>query len=582
MKRLNNVVVKLWLTIILIVTTVLILLSAALITFIQYYFTQVTEKSLYENAENITKVIEHSDDRALAIKNSETLLESNIGLIILPDKANDIKKDALKRKMLHEISNNKEYRSVFEQNKPKLKHVTLKYEGQQHTYVLLGYPSKAIQGEPSAVFIYQDLNSIDDTNNFVTIIILITAIVFLAITTIFAFFLSTRITKPLRQLKTQAKEVAQGHYVKRVPIYTKDEIGELAMTFNKMSRRIQSHISALTTSKNVRDTLINSMVEGVLGINHKREIILSNDLAHQMLLKMTKDDKLAFDSQIDQTFNNKTTEYQEFEINKQFFVVIMTYIEKIENNGNSGLVVVIRDMTNEHQIEQIKKDFIANVSHELRTPIALLQGYTESIVDGIVTEPNEINESLLIVLDESKRLNRLVNELLNVAKMDAEGINITKELQPINNLIQKMALKYRQQSHEYNLKLHFQLDGVAAHDWYFDFDKMEQVLTNLVDNATRYTQSGDEISIIAKEDTHYHILEVKDTGVGIAKEHLESVFERFYKVDASRKRGKQGTGLGLFISRMIVEAHGGYLDVESQINEGTTFIIKLPKPFNMD
>ncbi|REI00048.1 HAMP domain-containing sensor histidine kinase, partial [Staphylococcus felis] len=413
-------------------------------------------------------------------------------------------------------------------------------------------------------------------------IILITAIVFLAITTIFAFFLSTRITKPLRQLKTQAKEVAQGHYVKRVPIYTKDEIGELAMTFNKMSRRIQSHISALTTSKNVRDTLINSMVEGVLGINHKREIILSNDLAHQMLLKMTKDDKLAFDSQIDQTFNNKTTEYQEFEINKQFFVVIMTYIEKIENNGNSGLVVVIRDMTNEHQIEQIKKDFIANVSHELRTPIALLQGYTESIVDGIVTEPNEINESLLIVLDESKRLNRLVNELLNVAKMDAEGINITKELQPINNLIQKMALKYRQQSHEYNLKLQFQLDGVAAHDWYFDFDKMEQVLTNLVDNATRYTQSGDEISIIAKEDTHYHILEVKDTGVGIAKEHLESVFERFYKVDASRKRGKQGTGLGLFISRMIVEAHGGYLDVESQINEGTTFIIKLPKPFNMD
>mgnify|MGYP001763574308 FL=1 len=264
-------------------------------------------------------------------------------------------------------------------------------------------------------------------------------------------------------------------------------------------------------------------------------------------------------------------------MNQRFYVVIMSYIHNIQTNGEGGLVVIIRDMTNEHELEQVKKDFIASVSHELRTPISLLQGYTESIVDGVVTEPDEINEFLSIVLDESKRLSRLVNELLNVAKMDAEGLNVTQEVQPMSDLIKKMAIKYRQQAYELDLHLDFQLDGEMALPWYYDFDRMEQVLTNLVDNASRYTQPGDTIAIHAKSTIDQQILIVKDTGVGIPSEHLEKVFERFYKVDAARKRGKQGTGLGLFITRMIIEAHGGHIDVDSRINEGTTFTITLPK-----
>lgn len=577
MKRLNSVVIKLWLTIILIVTTVLILLSAALITFIQQYYTHFAEQSLYENAENITEVIEQSDDRKTAIENSEILMESNINFIILPDNESNTNQSPLKQKMLQQIENNKDFERVFNNKQPKLEHVSIKLNNKQYKYVLLGYPAKDYNGEPSAVFIYQDLKSIDETNNIITIIILITAVVALAVTTVFAFFLSTRITKPLRELKSQAREVARGNQVERLPIHTKDEIGELAMTFNKMSWSIQNHINEITTSKNIRDTLINSMVEGVLGINHRREIILSNKLAHKMITQMSEEDKQNFEKQVTRTFADQSTEYQEYEVNKRYLVVITTYIDKIELNGNSGLVVVIRDMTNEHQMDQIKKDFIANVSHELRTPIALLQGYTESIVDGIVTEPKEINESLMIVLDESKRLNRLVNELLNVAKMDAEGINVSQQLQPMRYLVEKMAIKYRQQAQEYQLHLNFQLDGVMEDDWYYDFDRIEQVLTNLVDNATRYTQHGDEISITATENENYHILNISDTGVGIAEEHLPSVFERFYKVDAARKRGKQGTGLGLFISRMIVEAHCGTIHVESQLGVGTTFIIKLPK-----
>ena len=164
----------------------------------------------------------------------------------------------------------------------------------------------------------------------------------------------------------------------------------------------------------------------------------------------------------------------------------------------------------------------------MRTPISLLQGYTESIVDGIVTEPDEIRDSLAIVLDESKRLNRLVNELLNVARMDAEGLSVEKELQPIQHLLDKMESKYRMQSEELGLTMTFDSNN-EEQLWNYDMDRMDQVLTNLIDNATRYTQAGDSIKISIEEDSDFNILTITDTGTGIAPEHLKQVFDRFIK-----------------------------------------------------
>lgn len=181
------------------------------------------------------------------------------------------------------------------------------------------------------------------------------------------------------------------------------------------------------------------------------------------------------------------------------------------------------------------------------------------------------------MLDESKRLNRLVNELLNVARMDAEGLSVEKEVQPIDDLLNKMKAKYRMQAEDLDLTMEFN-SGNDNQLWDYDMDRMDQVLTNLIDNASRYTQPGDTIAVTTAKDNRYNILYISDTGTGIAPEHLQQVFDRFYKVDASRKRGKQGTGLGLFICKMIIEEHGGKIEVESELGKGTTFIIKLPQP----
>ncbi|WP_277985946.1 ATP-binding protein [Staphylococcus condimenti] len=579
MQRLNSVVIKLWLTIILIVTTVLILLSAALITFIQNYYTQDTEQSLIKDAKRISMLLEESDNKSLAIKHSKALIEDPSGLIIMKNKNDEYynSHSKLKNEMMNVITKNPKYQKVFTNNKKTSQHIKLKVDGKVRTYVLLGYPTKIDTNNPhGAVFIYQDLKSIDDTNNVITIIILVTAVIFLIITTVFAFFLSSRITKPLRQLRTQALNLSEGDYSQVNDINSKDEIGELAHSFNIMSSDIQRHIDEISASKNIRDSLINSMVEGVLGINEKREIILSNEMAKKMAEQLRTTKKEQFTDQMDRTFKEKEIQFQDYEVNNRFYVVIMSYIEQFQQN-QSGVVAIIRDMTNEHQLDQMKKDFIANVSHELRTPIALLQGYTESIVDGVVSEPDEIRDSLSIVLDETQRLNRLVNELLNVARMDAEGLSVNKEVQPIDDLLERMQLKYRQQAEDLQIDIKLAPD-TSGQLWYYDTDRMEQVLTNLVDNASRYTSPGDAITISASESDKYDILYVADTGSGIAPEHIDLVFDRFYKVDASRKRAKEGTGLGLFICRMIIEAQGGTIDLKSRLGEGTTFIIKLPKP----
>ena len=282
-----------------------------------------------------------------------------------------------------------------------------------------------------------------------------------------------------------------------------------------MNYEIQEHIEALSSSKNIRDSLINSMVEGVLGINDQRDVIISNKMADDIIHKIDDFSKELIEKQIEQTFKSEGTEFQEIEINTRYYVFITSYINRIQPNGRNGIVVIIRDMTNEHNLDQMKKDFIANVSHELRTPISLLQGYTESIVDGVVTEPDEIRDSLAVVLDESKRLNRLVNELLNVARMDAEGLSVEKEVQPIDDLLNKMKAKYRMQAEDLDLTMEFN-SGNDNQLWDYDMDRMDQVLTNLIDNASRYTQPGDTIAVTTAKDNRYNILYISDTGTGIA------------------------------------------------------------------
>ncbi|WP_414043014.1 ATP-binding protein [Macrococcus sp. EM39E] len=576
MRYFNSVVIKLWLTILFIVTAVLIILSVSLIGFFNSYLKSESGHALKQQAEKAELVLTSHHNKSDALTYVKELIENPAGLIIVQNKKELTieNEDPLKQIMLDEIKTNKEYMNVFEKDKYVVKDIKVDYQGVKHEYILIGYPSQAFNTKDSGIFIYQDTNSMDDAQNYITFIIFIVAMLLLVLSTIFAFFLSNKITKPLLHLKSAAFKLARGERNNKVAVYSRDEIGELALAFNKMEQEISLNINKISQERNLRDRLINAMEDGVLSFNMDLEKQLQNPMADKFLDEISQEDTDVLSELVNQVMQSDETVYHEISTIDKHYVLIISPVKNPTRGQNNGAVAIIRDMSEEKKIDNMKQQFIANVSHELRTPIQMLQGYTEAILDGIVQEKEEVDEFLNIILDESKRLNRLVNELINVARIDSGESVLNKEQLDITSLIEKNVQNFKQsaQEHETELVLDLQHTKKAA----IDYDKIFQVLTNLLDNAMRYTKKGDCITITTYNDESNLYIALKDTGVGIAKEHVNHIFDRFYKVDQARTRGKHGTGLGLFIVKSIIESHSGQILVESEEGVGTTFKISIP------
>jgi two-component system sensor histidine kinase ResE len=241
-----------------------------------------------------------------------------------------------------------------------------------------------------------------------------------------------------------------------------------------------------------------------------------------------------------------------------------------------GAVAVVRDMTEQERLDKLRNDFVANISHELRTPLAMLQGYSEALVDDVVSSAEERQELAKIIHEESLRMGRLVNDLLDLARIQAGHIELNLKEQPLEPVVEHTLRKFSNLAKEEQIDLIEEIEPLK-HRYAIDEDRMEQILTNLIDNAIRHTPQQGAVTISLKENERGAIIAVKDTGQGIPKDDLPFVFERFYKADKARTRGKSGTGLGLAIVKDLVEAHGGQIEVHSKMGEGTTFTIYLPK-----
>ncbi|MCG7420497.1 ATP-binding protein [Macrococcoides goetzii] len=576
MRYFNSVVIKLWLTILFIVTAVLIILSVSLMGFFNSYLKSESGHTLKQQAEKAELVLTSHHDQSDALTYVKELIENPAGIIIVQNKSDlDVTyEDPLKQLMVDEIKENDAFDKVFVKDEYVVKDIKVNYQDNRHEFILIGYPSQAFNHEDSGIFIYQDANSMDDAQNYITFIIFIVAMLLLILTTIFAFFLSNKITKPLLQLKSAAFNLARGERNNKIAVYSRDEIGELALAFNKMEQEITLNISKISQERNLRDRLINAMEDGVLSFNMDLEKQLENPMAEKFLDDISQEDTDVLSKLVNQVMQSDETIYHEISTFNKHYVLIISPVKNTTQGQNNGAVAIIRDMSEEKKIDIMKQQFIANVSHELRTPIQMLQGYTEAILDGIVVEKEDVDEFLNIILDESKRLNRLVNELINVARIDAGETTLNKEMMDISPLLEKNIQNFKQSAIEHKTTL--QLDLQHTKDVAIDYDKIFQVITNLLDNAMRYTKSGDTIKISTYNDTNNLYIKVSDTGVGIAKEHINHIFDRFYKVDQARTRGKHGTGLGLFIVKAIIEKHHGEINVESEQGVGTTFTISIP------
>jgi two-component system sensor histidine kinase ResE len=456
---------------------------------------------------------------------------------------------------------------------------------------------KAIIG---ATIIFQSTQSVEATQAYVMQLFAYVSLIGFLMTTFFAFFLLTKITQPLLQLKKAAVLISHGEYGTRVPITSSDEIGELGKTFNRMGEELSDTIKALSHEKEHLSSVLRSMTDAVITFNSNGYVILANPQGDKIVHDWNQIHWNEEESQtivtpsigdpnknipepmrmlFDEVITGAKEISSKLHVRNEVWSVVMTplYAHAVVR----GVVAVLRDVTEEFRLDKLRKDFVANVSHELRTPLSMLQGYSEALLDDIAGSAEERQELAQVIHEESLRMGRLVRDLLDLARMETGNIELHLRQVDVRGLVKRMHRKFTVLAKEQGILISYELPEEELVLAEADEDRLEQILTNLLDNAIRHTPAGAQITMLAEriaykgEDTV--LIEITDQGIGIPAGDLPYIFERFYKADKARTRAVSGgTGLGLSIVRNLVEAHQGVVTVKSIVGQGTTFSILLP------
>lgn len=572
----RSVVGKLWLTILGFVTIILFVLGLLLTQVFEGYSFNQESKDLMLISDSVAHVLKNSQDWTSALtyltqlfenENRKLFVVTNENREALPSPVKDILQDD---RMIEAWQGKKiSYRGTYP---------TIVKGERVYSDLLVIASSYELKDEKILIIIYESMKVVGDTTAGINRIILYTIGFSILFTTFFALFLTRRITRPLRQIQEAAERIAEGQLDQRLSIGFQDEIGKLARSFNHMVVQLDETIHELQYEKDRLDRILNSMGDGVISVDLEKEIKMINPLAEEMLFHWQMTERKRLPLQVVQVLEEVLRENkvmsQILEINGHYISMVATPL--YERNELNGAVAVLRDVTYERQLDKLRRDFVANVSHELKTPISMLQGYSEAILDGVAETEEERMELVKIIYDESVRMGRLVRELLDLARMEAGHFELNRDDIHLNMLLQKVFRKFAAVAKEKGIDL--QIKPLTGQDLvYLDADRMEQVLTNLIDNAFRYTPQGGKITISSEKREGVLHLKVTDTGSGIHEEDIPFLFERFYKGDKARTRGASGgTGLGLAIVKNIIEAHGGKIYVQSKVGEGTSFHMQIP------
>ena len=443
--------------------------------------------------------------------------------------------------------------------------------------LMVALPIKTELGVVGALLLYSPMASIESSVWHIRKLILIAAAGAVLVSTALSFILSRTISRPLVQMKKVAEDMAQGNFEGKLNLKLDDEIGTLAKTMNYLSDALDSTINALAQEKDQLQNVLSSMTDGVITFNSQGEVLMANPQA-TALLPMNEDNEEspcceALATLLKLAIKNKKPLCKEVKIDGKFISVRMA---PLINKGNDlwGVVAVLQDITGERKQEHLRKEFVGDVSHELRTPLTYLQGYTEALLDGMVKNQDEQDKYLNIILEETLRLRRLVDELLELSQIESGHIVLNKHQFSINNVVKRVIEKLKANAEVKNIDL--VLNAENNNIVFADEDRIEQILINLVDNAIRYSKECGQVEIEVRQKDEGIVVGVKDNGPGIPEDELPFIWERFYKIDKARTRQKRGTGLGLAIVKKITEVHGGKVWAKNSTKGGAEFYFGLP------
>jgi two-component system phosphate regulon sensor histidine kinase PhoR len=389
-----------------------------------------------------------------------------------------------------------------------------------------------------------------------------------------SYAITRTLTRPLREIIQASQRMASGDFSSKLTFVRKDELGELAGSFNFMTERIQTLFEELDQQKEEMESIITSIEEGILALDRQGRILFHNaafqaltglqNISRKFYWEVLR--KQSFDDLIKKTQKNKQSFSQEIEFDERTLLCHTVYLENRE-----GIVVTFYDITRLKNIEVVKKDFVDNVSHELNTPLTAIKGFVETLAEE--TDPKH-SAYLDIIKRNTDRLIHIVRDLLTLSELEEKDLKLQFEEVSLPALIESILPLYKAPMKSKNLRLALDskpnLPSISG-----DPFKLEQLFINLVDNAVKYTETG-TIRIKIQDVENGIQVEIADTGIGIPENRLPRIFERFYVVDKSRSRKEGGTGLGLSIVKHIVQMHGASIEVSSRRGEGTCFKLVFP------
>ena len=392
----------------------------------------------------------------------------------------------------------------------------------------------------------------------------------------------------LKQLNQKIKDLIAGDYSQVLDMQGNTEITNITNNLNDLSEVIRLTQENLEQESKRLHSILSYMTDGVLATNRRGQITMINDMAkkqlgvendealNQNILELLKiEDEYELRDLITQSpelmiySQNVNGEYISLRVR---FALI-----RRESGFISGLVAVLHDTTEQEKEERERRLFVSNVSHELRTPLTSVKSYLEALDEGAISEP-VAPDFIRVSLDETNRMMRMVTDLLHLSRidnatshLDVELINFTAFITFILNRFDKM--RSQDQEKKYELVRDYPITSVWIE---IDTDKMTQVIDNILNNAIKYSPDGGKITVSMKTTDDQMILSISDQGLGIPKEDLPKIFDRFYRVDKARSRAQGGTGLGLAIAKEIIKQHNGFIWAKSEYGKGSTFTIVLP------
>jgi len=440
-----------------------------------------------------------------------------------------------------------------------------------------------ISGEHNSYIIYirDNKQTVSDLNMELIQIITEALIIGLVISVLLSFLLSKTMITPIQSLTRAAERVSRGDFTQKIEVQTQDEIGVLTQTFNNMAKQLKDTLEDIENERNKLMTVFLHMTDGVVAFSKDGSLMHHNPAAERMLGISLSDRSVNFDTifgdfaSMDELLRLKSPEYAEFErnINGMDLEISMAPISGYGAQG--GILAVIHDVTEQKKSDALRREFVANVSHELRTPITNIRSYAETLADSEDLPPDMVKNFLRVIVNESDRMTKIVQDLLTLSRFDSGKADLHFEKfsfsLSVKNVYEAMLMEAKKNGLEMSLEIEENLPDITG-----DRSRIEQVLLNIISNAVRYTPEGGRISVRAGRGDGTVWMEVADTGIGIPPEDLPRIFDRFYRVDKARSRASGGTGLGLSIAKDIVVRHSGNISVESTVGKGTTMTVTLP------